>query len=85
MSFPSTYLSHIKDLKAVTWSLGTDIHVPINDLHVTPHDWLGLSGQSALVFQAAVPLHLNEGCSVGLTNSNKFTTVWGSPAYVQPD
>lgn len=77
----TTDLSHIEDLKTMALGLRADVHISIDDLHVPPHNWHGLRGQSAFVFQAAVLLNFDERGSIVLTDGTEFTTIWGSPAY----
>jgi hypothetical protein len=68
-------LFHVEDLEAMARRFGTNIEVISKDFHIAPDGRLRLSGKAADVAQLSVPLDFNEGCSVGLANGSKFTSV----------
>jgi hypothetical protein len=77
-----TYLSHIKDLDSVVCSLGTNVDVAINDLHVTPNAILGLRRETADILNLSLLNDFDERGAVGLPNGSKFTAIRGCPTCV---
>lgn len=76
-----TYLGQIKDLQPVSLRLRANVHMVLDDFHISPHAGHGLRGQSANILDAAIIQDLDESHAVRLSNNAEFAAVGRLPAY----